>query len=70
MIKISKHGRLVKDSYLTCCPKCDCEFWFDRSDYVGTNGAGVAIKCPECGHIKIGKVLGDIAWTCKSIDEL
>ena len=63
MIEIRKHGKLVSLRYLTGCKKCGCEFWFDRGDYVGKNGDGVAIQCPECKHIWTGKYIGDIAWS-------
>lgn len=63
MIEIRKHGKLVTRRYLTGCHKCGCEFYFDRGDYVGENGKGVVIKCPECGHTWSGKRMGDIAWT-------
>ena len=62
MIEIRKHGKFVTHRYLTGCNKCGCEFWFTKGDYVGENTEGVAIKCPECGHIWTGKYIGNIAW--------
>lgn len=62
MIEIRKHGKLVDKRYLTGCKKCGCEFWFDRADFLGKNGEWVQIKCPECGHVWVGKFIGDIAW--------
>lgn len=69
MIEIRKHGKLFDTRYLTGCKECGCEFWFDRHDYIGESGQGVAIKCPECGHVMAGKVMGDIAWVGEKIKE-
>ena len=69
MIEIRKHGKLVTRRYLTGCKKCGCEFWFDRSDYIGQNQDSVAIQCPECGYVWTGKYIGDIAWVGQDIKE-
>ena len=62
MIEIRKHGNRVKRRYLTGCKQCGCEFWFDKTDYVGANSKWVQIRCPECGKTWSGKYIGDIAW--------
>lgn len=67
MIEIRKHGKFVNCRYLTGCRKCGCEFWFNRGDYLGINGNGVAIQCPECKHTWTGKRIGDIAWVGEEV---
>ena len=69
MIEIRKHGKLVKQRYLTGCKECGCEFWFDHSDYFGENGKFVEISCPECGHKWSGKRIGNIAWVGEILKE-
>ena len=69
MIKIIKHGNIVKRIYFTGCPECGCEFQFDRTDYVGENGRYVGVKCPECGYALTGKYMCDIALTAWNVEK-
>lgn len=42
MIKIIKEG---KNSFITTCPKCGCEFTYELADIIASS-----VYCPCCGN--------------------
>jgi len=49
MIKVIKHGKIIKYKNQSTCPICGCIFAYYDSD-IKNKGPYYFIYCPDCGH--------------------